>query len=47
MPKKKPLTGADVFYDKLLHDPEAIIRFCEREIKEYEKLIKLIRGKKK
>ena len=42
MPKE---TGANHLYDMLKDDPEAIIVWCEREIKEYKKLIKLIKSK--
>lgn len=36
-------TGADNFLDTLKKNPEEIIKWCEEEIKEYQKLIKLIK----
>jgi len=43
MTKKNKITSADNFLKSLNNDPEAIIEWCESEIKEYKKLIKLIK----
>lgn len=43
---KKNLTteiGADEFYEMLKNNPEKIIAWAEREIREYKKLIKLLK----
>lgn len=32
------------FYNALKDDPKAIVKWCKDEIKEYQKLIKLIEG---
>lgn len=36
-------TKSNNFYNALKNNPEEIIKWCESEIKEYEKLIKLIK----
>lgn len=44
---KKPKSQADNFYKALKDNPEEIIKWCEEEIEEYKKLIKLIKEGKK
>lgn len=39
----KQKSEADNFLDALKNNPEKVIEWCESEIKEYKKLIKLIR----
>jgi len=43
--KKKTNTAADNFYDSLKNNPKKIIRWCRAEIREYERLIKLLSKK--
>lgn len=44
---QKPLQGADLLHDRLLNNPDEIIAWANREIKEYQRLIKLIEKQKK
>jgi len=44
---KKENDAANNLYTSLRDNPKEIIEWCEREIKEYKKLIKLIKNKKK
>jgi hypothetical protein len=39
-------TAAENFFNALKDDPEAIIKWCEEEIEEYQKLIKMIKKSK-
>ena len=41
--KKNKKSAAHNFFESLKDDPEAIIEWCEDEIKEYKKLIKLMK----
>jgi len=38
------MSEADNIFEALKNDPQAIIDWCENEIKEYKKLIKLIKN---
>jgi len=38
------MSKADNMYESLKDDPQAIIEWCESEIKEYKKLIKLLKN---
>jgi hypothetical protein len=40
-------TPADNFYNALKDNPKEIIKWCRAEIKEYERLIKLLSKKSK
>lgn len=37
-------TKSDYFYEALKNNPEEVIKWAEAEIKEYKKLIKLIKN---
>jgi len=41
------MSKADNFYKELVNNPKGIIKWAEAEIKEYQKLIKLIKKKNK
>lgn len=43
--KPKHKTKADNFEETLKHNPKEIIAWAKREIKEYQKLIKLLSNK--
>lgn len=43
----KETQGAELFLENLKDNPKEIIKWCKREIKEYEKLIKLLEKKTK
>jgi len=45
--KKNDKTAAERFYDSIVHDPEAIIKWCKSEIKAYEELIAIIENEVK
>jgi len=45
--KKNDKTAAERFYDSIVHDPEAIIKWCKGEIKAYEELIAIIENEVK
>jgi len=47
MKKEEKKSSADTFYNSLKGNPEAIIEWCKDEIREYQKLIKLIKSKLK
>lgn len=38
------MSKADNFFERLKDNPQEIIEWCEAEIKEYKKLIKLIKN---
>ena len=40
---KKQKSQADNFYKALKNNPQEVIAWCESEIREYQKLIKLIK----
>lgn len=39
---KKQKSSVQDFSDTIKHDPKKIIKWCLREIKEYQKLIKIL-----
>ena len=41
------MSASDEFYKGLRDDPESIIKWCEEEIEQYQKLISLIKKKTK
>lgn len=45
MTKPKEPSKADAFFESLKDNPEEIIEWAESEIREYRKLIKLIKSK--
>jgi len=48
MKKKKKNSPAEDFFDSIKNNPQEIIDWCQSEIEEYKKLIRLLEeGKKK